>query len=57
MVILERVSFEPGHPLWYARAQRDGKTWNGLGEGLEESLIKLEKKLPQAVEQDQLKAS
>lgn len=40
-VVYDRISYEPQHPLWCARASRDGRQWNALGENLGAALLEL----------------
>jgi hypothetical protein len=48
-VFYERISYEPEHPLWCARASRDGHEWRTLGKDLESALLELEKQTSEPV--------
>jgi hypothetical protein len=42
-VFYDRVSYQPEHPLWCARANRNGRQWSTFGENLPTALLELER--------------
>jgi hypothetical protein len=42
-VLYARISYEPDHPLWCAKASSDGREWSALGESLCSAFLELEK--------------
>jgi hypothetical protein len=42
-VFYERISYDPGNPLWRAHANGNGREWSSMGRDLETALVELEK--------------
>jgi hypothetical protein len=42
-IFYDRISYEPEHPLWCARASRDGREWSTLGSDLGAAFLELER--------------
>ena len=42
-VFYDRVSYEPEHPLWCAKANLNGRQWSTFGEHLSTALLELER--------------
>ncbi|MEQ1851895.1 MAG: hypothetical protein ABMA01_09925 [Chthoniobacteraceae bacterium] len=42
-IFYDRISYEPEHPLWCARASRDGREWSTLGSDLGAAFVELER--------------
>jgi hypothetical protein len=49
-VVYDRISYEPQHPLWCARASRDGRQWQAHGENLGAALIELGRQTQEALQ-------
>ena len=49
-VFYDRISYAPEHPLWCAKANRNGRQWHTFGENLSAALLELEKQTQEAVQ-------
>lgn len=47
-VFYDRVSYVPEHPLWCAKANRNGRQWSTFGKNLPTALIELERQTKEA---------
>ena len=47
-VFYDRVSYAPEHPLWCAKANRNGRQWSTFGKNLPTALIELERQTKEA---------
>ena len=48
-VFYDRVSYAPEHPLWCAKANRNGRQWSTFGKNLPAALIELERQTKEEV--------
>ena len=47
-VFYDRISYAPEHPLWCAKANRNGRQWSTFGKNLPTALIELERQTKEA---------
>lgn len=47
-VFYDRVSYAPEHPLWCAKANRNGRQWSTFGKNLPTALLELERQTQEA---------
>ena len=48
-VVYDRISYEPEHPLWCAKASRDGREWSTMGRELGAAFLELERQTQETV--------
>ena len=50
-VFYDRVSYAPEHPLWCAKANRNGRQWSTFGENLPTALLELERQMHEVADE------